>query len=72
MGGTGELSNPLTANTQDGVTVDATSCAGGPLAVLQRSQTAPSPANPAIVNPNPTTAMPSAMTAPSSASSGME
>ena len=70
MGGTGELSDQLTASNYDGISDYPTSCAGGPLAVMQRGLI--SPANTAIINPSPTTAMPSAMTAPSSTSSGME
>lgn len=74
MGGSGELPDPLTAANEDGASVNATSCAGGPLAMIQR--TLISPTNSAIVSTPGTTSMPLTMAPGSSGSlsslSGME
>ncbi len=74
MGGTGELPDPLTAANEDGASVNATNCAGGPLAMIQRTLTRPTTST--TIGTAGITSTPSAMTPGSSGSlslsSGME
>jgi hypothetical protein len=68
MGGTGEIPDPLNATNDDGISVDATSCPGGPLGAMQlnlvRSGTTPLT--------SATDPMASMSSGPNLSSSGME